>query len=386
MPQKPKSKFNMSEKTIFRRIGEEETNYATHHLYRYPGQFVPQIPRFLIEKFSKKYDVVLDPFCGSGTTLVEANLLHRNSYGIDINPIARLVTKVKTKKISMSNDELIRITNINPDFDNFDEITEECKKFEYGYLFNRENLMQLLKIRKEIYENYTGDIRNFLLVCLLSIVKSCANIDASKVRRVREKKDTINVFEIFKKTVCVNLKKLTSLNTDVFAEVLNCDYLTSFGDFRNEPENAKKISLDTHTIDLVVTSPPYLNALNYIKIHQIEMTLLNEKVDEKNYIGVDKEIDGTGSSDASKKLMAIEIYFKDMENAISEISRVLKSNGVCGMIIDKDRKIKNVRFKFANELIERAKNYNMELEDKFYRYATKENKSEGERILIFRKI
>lgn len=384
MPQKPKSKFNMSEKTIFRRIGEEETNYATHHLYRYPGQFVPQIPRFLIEKFSKKYDVVLDPFCGSGTTLVEANLLHRNSYGIDVNPIARLVTKVKTKKISMSNDELIRITNIN-NFDDFDEIRKECKKFEYGYLFNGENLMQLLKLRKEIYENYTDDIRNFLLVCLLSIVKSCANIDASKVRIVREKKDTINVFEIFKKTVHVNLKKLTSLNTDVFAEVLNCDYPDSFGDL-NEPENAKKISLETQTIDLVVTSPPYLNALNYIKIHRIEMALLNEKVDEKNYIGVDKEIEITESSDACKKLMAIEIYFKDMENAISEISRVLKSNGVCGMIIDKDRKIKNVRFKFANELIERAKNYNMVLEDKFYRYATKENKSEGERMLVFRKI
>ncbi|GEM_PF-5893586 len=373
MPQKPKSKFNMSKKTIFRRIGEEETNYATHHLYRYPGQFVPQIPGFLIEKFSKKYDVVLDPFCGSGTTLVEANLLHRNSYGTDVHPIARLVTKVKTRKISMSNDELITITNINPDFDDFDEIAEECKKFEYSYLFNRENLMPLLKLRKEIYENYTDDIRNFLLVCLLSIVKSCANIDEHKVRIVREKKDAINVFEIFKQTVRVNLKKLASLNTDVFAEVLNC--------------NAKKISLDNNTVDLVVTSPPYLNALNYIKIHHIEMALLNERADEKNYIGVDKVTDGTGSSsDAGKKLMAIEIYFKDMENAISEISRVLKSSGVCGMIVDKDRKIKNVRFKFASELIERAKNYNMVLEDKFYRYATKENKSEGERILVFRKI
>jgi len=365
----------MSEQMIFRRIGKEETNYATHHLYRYPGQFVPQIPRFLIEKFSKKYDVVLDPFCGSGTTLVEANLLHRNSYGTDVNPIARLVTKVKTKKISMSNDEFIRITNINPDFDDFDEITEECKKFEYGYLFNRENLMQLLKLRKEIYENYTDDIRDFLLVCLLSIVKSCANIDVSNVRIVKKKKDAINVFKIFKKTVCINLKKLASLNTDVFAEVLDCNY-----------ENAKKISLDDNTIDLVVTSPPYLNALNYIKIHRIEMALLNERADEKNYIGVDKEISGTGSSDASKKLMAIEIYFKDMENAISEISRVLKSNGVCGMIVDKDRKIRNVRFKLASELTEIAKKYNMVLEDKFYRYPTKENKSEGERILVFRKI
>ncbi len=372
MQHKPNTKFNMSEQMIFRRIGEEETEYATHHLYRYPGQFVPQIPRFLIQKFSKKYDVVLDPFCGSGTTLVEANLLHRNSYGIDVNPIARLVTKVKTKKISMSNDELIRIININPDFDDFDEITDECKKFEYSYLFNQENLMRLLKIRKEIYENYTDDIRNFLLVCLLSIVKSCASIGEHGVRRVREKKDAINVFEIFKKNVCVNLKKLTSLNTDVFAEVLDCD--------------AKKISLDAQTVDLVVTSPPYLNALNYIKIHQIEMALLNERVDEKNYIGVDKEIVGTGSNDASKKLMAIEIYFKDMENAISEISRVLKSNGVCSMIVDKDRKIKNVRFKLASELTERAKKYNLVLEDKFYRYATRENKSEGERILVFRKI
>lgn len=363
---------------IFRRFKKEETNYATHCMYRYPGKFIPQIPGFLIEKFSKRYDVVLDPFCGSGTTLVEANLLHRNSYGIDVNPIARLVTKVKTRKISMSNEELIRITNIKPDFDY--EIAEECERFKYKYLFNRENLMQILKIKKEIYENYTGDVKDFLLVCLLSIVKSCANIDESKARIIRKKKDKIDVFKIFKKTVHENLRKLASLNTDVFAEVL-------------DNENAKKISLDDNTIDLVVTSPPYLNALSYKKIHDIEMALLNEKFDEKDYIGVDKKVheisdDGnkTGNKPKGLKLIAIENYFKDMEKAISEIYRVLKFDGVCCMVVDKDRRIRNIRFKLADELIKIAKRHNLSLEDKFYRYAAKENKSEGERILVFRKV
>jgi len=355
---------------IFRRISKEETNYATHSMYRYPGQFVPQIPRFLIEKFSKKYDIVLDPFCGSGTTLVECNLLHRNAYGIDINPVARLVTRVKTRKIDISNEMLAKIKEIKNQSD--DGIKDEMERFKYKYLFNEKNLMQILKIRKAIYE-FPEEMKEFLLVCMLSIVKFCANIDEKKVRRVYKNKDVMDVYKIFEETVYKNLKKVKFLNTDVFIDVLEC--------------SAKKISLDDETIDLVVTSPPYLNALSYIKTHEIEMELINERIDENEYIGVDKWVnDENIEGNDFKKFTSIKIYFNDMEKAISEISRVLKSKKICCLVVDKDRKIRNIKFKLADELIKIAKNHNLLLEDKFYRYATKENKSEGERILIFRKI
>src|SRR5262249_27737983 len=61
----------------------------------YPARFVPQLAGTLVNYFSEPGDTVLDPFCGSGTTLVEAYKFGRLSVGIDINPIAALMTRAK---------------------------------------------------------------------------------------------------------------------------------------------------------------------------------------------------------------------------------------------------------------------------------------------------
>ena len=70
----------------------ERGNWATHNP-NYRGNFAPQVARNLIEMYSKKGDLILDSMVGSGTTLIEAKLLHRNAIGIDINPSAVELTK-----------------------------------------------------------------------------------------------------------------------------------------------------------------------------------------------------------------------------------------------------------------------------------------------------
>lgn len=70
----------------------ERGNWATHNP-KYRGNFAPQIPRNLMLKYSQEGDFVLDPMVGSGTTLIEAKLLHRNADGIDINPEAIEISK-----------------------------------------------------------------------------------------------------------------------------------------------------------------------------------------------------------------------------------------------------------------------------------------------------
>ena len=67
----------------------ERGNWATHRATaKYRGNFAPQIPRNLILRYTREGEVVLDPFVGSGTTLVECKLLHRRGIGVDINPAA----------------------------------------------------------------------------------------------------------------------------------------------------------------------------------------------------------------------------------------------------------------------------------------------------------
>ena len=82
------------------------TKPLTHGFHNYPAMMIPQVAARLIEKhISSKSKVnrlhVLDPFCGSGTVLVESKIRGLKSWGIDINPLARLISKVKTTPLDI---------------------------------------------------------------------------------------------------------------------------------------------------------------------------------------------------------------------------------------------------------------------------------------------
>src|SRR3989338_11522591 len=80
--------------------GNGGTTYLTHNFHTYPAKFIPQIPKSTIKTLTKEGDTILDPFCGCGTTLVEAKLLNRCAIGVDLNPVATLISKAKTNKIN----------------------------------------------------------------------------------------------------------------------------------------------------------------------------------------------------------------------------------------------------------------------------------------------
>jgi adenine specific DNA methylase Mod len=80
----------------FRELKSSETGYVTHDFLRWYGKLVPQLARKLITMYSEEGDLVLANFAGSGTVLVEANLLKRNTIGIDASPLSILLCQVKT--------------------------------------------------------------------------------------------------------------------------------------------------------------------------------------------------------------------------------------------------------------------------------------------------
>ena len=75
------------------------TTYLTHGLHSYPAKFIPHIPRWFLGKYSQLRSTVLDPFCGSGTALVEANMLGMHALGVDINPLSSLLVRAKTEVV-----------------------------------------------------------------------------------------------------------------------------------------------------------------------------------------------------------------------------------------------------------------------------------------------
>ncbi len=87
-----------------------EIRYLTHSFHEYKGRFYPQLAKALMNYAEiKKGDTILDPFCGSGTTLVESLLYGANAVGIDINPIAFLLAKAKVRSLFLTSDDFISI-------------------------------------------------------------------------------------------------------------------------------------------------------------------------------------------------------------------------------------------------------------------------------------
>ena len=78
-----------------------DTKTYTHCLHNYPAMMIPQIARELLNRYGTPNGWVLDPYCGTGTSLVEASMFGMNSVGCDINPLVRLIATAKTTPIAL---------------------------------------------------------------------------------------------------------------------------------------------------------------------------------------------------------------------------------------------------------------------------------------------
>jgi len=90
-------------KVMYKRTIKKELSFAgkpltrgRHKVHPYPVMLHPLLVDFLIKNFAKKIIIIFDPFCGSGVTLLQAGINNYESFGFDINPLALLITKVKT--------------------------------------------------------------------------------------------------------------------------------------------------------------------------------------------------------------------------------------------------------------------------------------------------
>jgi len=82
----------------FADVPEWQRTKHIHRLHPYLGKFIPQLVEVFLRKYFKQDQAILDPFLGSGTTLIEANLLNMNSIGIELSEFSHLIAKVKTQK------------------------------------------------------------------------------------------------------------------------------------------------------------------------------------------------------------------------------------------------------------------------------------------------
>ena len=240
------------------------TKKYTHALHLYPARMHPEIARKIIFKYAKdRSNVVLDPFMGSGGVLLEAILHGNNAIGIDVNPFAVLLTKVKTTplKADLSKHlESILKRSARDSLDDKDRSINIPTSYDTENWFHRDTLMSLAVLKHNIYRISDANILDFFKICLsLTIRKSSYQRNGawkthriSNEDRLRFNPEPIDMFAHIVKD---NIRRMDDLVT---AKPSGTAY-PILGDTRNMRLNFEKVQhvLNDSKVNLMITSPPY---------------------------------------------------------------------------------------------------------------------------------
>ena len=300
---------------------DEVTNEHLHALHPYPAKFIPQIPRRAINLWTKRGELVYDPFCGCGTSIFEASLLGRSGIGTDNNAAAILVSRAKTALYTKSDLEAIDrfADKISKGLDFAEprpDLIPANKNLHYWF---SPLVIERLAALKALILGEDEPVRTFLMAVFSSIIVRVSYQD-SDTRYSRILRDTSpnEVDLTFKARLADTIARIPKamIAGRTAVEAIQADA-------RSVPFIAND------SVSLIVTSPPYLNAYDYHKYHRQRLLWIDGG--ESVAFARDNEI---GSHDKFTRNNAVpDGYFIDMDACFKEWFRVLKKDGFCLIVI-----------------------------------------------------
>lgn len=279
---------------------------------------IAQIPYYFInhDKFLRRDGIVADFFCGSGTVLVEASLANHRSIGIDINPLGILISKVKSTPIKKD--------LLDRNIERFDKVLGSIKDANIPEFVNRDfwfsrTSCRKLAIIKHAIETATldPDCRDFLRVCFSSTIRRSSNADprisppvySKEMRKANAKGRKVHVFRNFKEVVTRNRVRLVSFSNQVKKQL--CQVTQS---------DSRYDKLERESIDLVITSPPYMDAQKYMRSSKLELYWLGFTQEE--FCRLDRDSIGTEKISFSSNTKIQYSGLDKIDNLIYRIEKI----------------------------------------------------------------
>ena len=317
------------------------TKEYTHGIHPYPAMMIPQVARRLIQSYGKEGDTLFDPYCGTGTTLLEGMLANLESTGTDLNPLARLIAKTKTTPIDLkrldgaiedfigSRFDVIDAANVRirlPDIPNID------------YWFNKQvqhDLALALDYIKRI--SSVRIVEFFKLAFSLTVrkVSWARNSEFKLVRMPPERMETHDpdVFSVMVGILRDNRNAFSSLREALGDEPI-IPSVYSFNSVTEIPQHV----LASQSVDIVVTSPPYGDSKTTVAYGQFSR-LSSQWLGYENANRVDNALMG-----GSRLVGSVSFDVKELDDVIGEIAHLdaRRASEVASFFVDYRNSIKNV--------------------------------------------
>ncbi|MEI7719317.1 MAG: DNA methyltransferase [archaeon] len=324
---------------------EADTKEYTHCIHTYPAMMIPQIARRLIYLYGKSSKTLLDPFMGSGTSLVEASLTPHieKAYGFDLNPLAYLISKVKTTPInpSLLRKELINILNAKehnglPNF----------KNIEFWF---KPNVIESLAILKTAINKIPEEnIKDFFRAVLSETIRDVSNTRNGEFKLYRME---ANKLEKHNPNVFLEFEKIAKQNISGMEDYINARKLTET--YPKNFSSMEELPLANESIDIIVTSPPYgdsrttvaygqfsrlaLQWLDYEEVSNLDNKLLGGKASKEIEVKLNSPtlkliIDKIKNIDEARAREVLSFY-EDFDKVVIQLNRVMARRGfVCFVV------------------------------------------------------
>lgn len=378
------------------KVGDQKT----HFIHTYPAKLLAHIAHFFVHAgaLSGMGSRVLDPFCGSGTVALEASMSGRQALVADANPMARLLTHVKTTPYSPEEllteaVEILRRARRYRTAPTVDIINSEL-----WYSISRKKELEIL--RRAVFEVEDEDNRSFFLICFSVTCRKLSYVDPAisvpvrlKVKAGRtdeankeitqrlSKVDSADCLEEFSAVCLANIQRISRTNTE-FPDRAAARFA---GEDARSLVDEQGAPLAGNTVDLVVTSPPYGSAQKYVRSMSLSLNWLGLATPQQLSAIEQKTI---GREHLPKNLSAAEqlpkfsrsfetfldkiatvhplrarinrTYLNELKSSLREISRVVAlgghavivigNNTVCGHVMSTDKFIAECMDEFGMSL------------------------------------
>ncbi|MBN3581952.1 hypothetical protein JYB64_06095 [Algoriphagus aestuarii] len=323
------------------------TEQWTHGYHRYPAKFLPNLVQKLIEEYTEEGELVGDLFAGCGTTLVEAKVHGRPSIGVDVNPVAILITEAKTNPIIPEKVELMK-NSLYSRIDSFNGTNFEKNNTHQrlDYWFYPEQKLRIAFLYKIILEINEKNLRVFFLVALSNILKNCSRwLQSSTKPQIDPNKVPSDPFKAFK----LQVNQMARKNSEFYFNLESTGFIDTKCEIKLE--DARATNIVGGSVGAIITSPPYVTSYEYADIHQLTgywfeyindlygfrkdfigtFYSQNQEINTTSFIG--QEIVNALLKKDNRTAREVTNYFNDMSLVGKEMYRVLKTGGHACIVI-----------------------------------------------------